>query len=167
MVHTAVACSSYTSSVYTKHMADPALDSLFWALQRAYRLSLREYRERLTHFDLTARQAALLLSVRTHPGRGVRFASEAIGADLPTCSALVARLEERRLLARRSDPGDRRRTCLYLTPAAEEIVETVDAAQRAADERIAAAIGPDAGALRPLLVRLCERLSAEPARGEG
>jgi DNA-binding MarR family transcriptional regulator len=148
-------------------MAEPGHEGLFWTLQRAFRLSLREYRDRLTNFDLTARQAALLLSVRSQPGHGVRFASEAIGADFPTTSALVARLEERGLLERRSDPDDRRRTRLYLTPAAAEIVEAVESAQRAADARITAAIGPDAVALRPLLERLCERLAAEQAEVKG
>jgi DNA-binding MarR family transcriptional regulator len=150
-------------------MSGPQSEGIFWALQRAFRLSLREYRERLNQFDLTARQAALLLSVDANPGHGVRFASVAIGADFPTCSALVGRLEERGLIERRSDPDDRRRTRLYLTPAAAEIVAAVEAAQQAADARIATALGPDAETLRPLLLRLSERLSAEemPAKGAG
>ncbi|HEY7294046.1 MAG TPA: MarR family winged helix-turn-helix transcriptional regulator [Dehalococcoidia bacterium] len=148
-------------------MSEPQSESLFWNLQRAYRLSRREYSERLSHFDLTARQAALLLAVRTHPGRGVRSAAEAIGADVPTCSALVTRLEERALIVRRSDRSDRRRTCLYLSPEAEEIVDAVEGAQRAADARLKSALGADAEQLRPLLARLCERLSAEEGGGNG
>ncbi len=134
-------------------------DSLFATLQRAYRLGRREYRERLAHLDLTAKQAKLLLTLNTSPGRGVRFAAEAIGADIPTCSALVARLEEDGLVRRTADPDDRRRTRLYLTTEAEAIVEAVKAAEGAAEERLAAAAGADAGQLLLLLARLCQRLA--------
>jgi DNA-binding MarR family transcriptional regulator len=145
-------------------MADPTArpDSLFLALRQAYRLGGREYREGLHRHGLTARQATALLAIRRHPGEGVRFLADRIDADLPTCSALVAKLEARGLVERRDDPADRRRTCLYLTAEAEDVARAVARARRAADARIEAAIGADAEPLRALLTHLTERLQSEP-----
>ena len=64
--------------------------SLAATLQRAHRLSVRQYRSELTRLGLTARQAAVLLAVYAEPGMGVTDAAEQVGADLPTTSALVA-----------------------------------------------------------------------------
>lgn len=136
----------------------PDGDSLLSALRDALRLGSRPYREELAHLELTARQAALLLAVEAHPGRGVKFAAGQIGADLPTCSALVVRLEERALVERRADPGDRRRTMLYVTPDARTLIDAVLAARAAADERISAAAGDELALLRKLLARLTDRL---------
>lgn len=135
---------------------------LFAALRDAFRLGARSYREELAHLDLTPRQAALLVAIRSHPGHGVKFAAGQIGADVPTCSALVARLVERGLVERRAHPGDRRRTMLYVTSEAVALIETVERARAVADRRLAAAAGSDLPRLLRLLERLSERLS-EPA----
>ncbi len=136
--------------------------SLFVALRDAFRLGARRYREELSHLDLTARQASLLIAIRAHPGHGVKFAAGQIGADVPTCSALVARLVDRGLVERRGHPVDRRRTMLYVTAEAGPLIETVEGARAAADRRLAAAAGSDLPRLLRLLARLSERLS-EPA----
>jgi DNA-binding MarR family transcriptional regulator len=139
----------------------PRSESLFLALRQAYRLGGREYREGLRRHGLTARQATALLAIRRNPGEGVRFLADRIDADLPTCSALVTKLEARGLVERRDDPGDRRRTCLYVTAEAEDVARAVARARRAADARIEAVIGPEAPALRALLGQLIDRLQRE------
>jgi DNA-binding MarR family transcriptional regulator len=143
-------------------MATRGRDSIFVALRRAYRLASREYRAALLEFDLTTRQAEALLAVRRHPGEGVRILADAVDIDLPTCSVIVAKLEARDLITRQPDPDDRRRTRLYVTDAAEAVLTHVSAARAAADRRIAAALGPDAGALLVLLNRLRDELHATP-----
>jgi len=141
----------------------PEADGLLSALRHAFRLGSRPYRADLAHLDLTARQAALLLAVEGHPGHGVKFAAGQIGADVPTCSALVTRLEERSLIERRADPADRRRTMLFVTPDALPLVDAVLAARAAADERMTMAAGADLPLLRQLLTDLADRLSAPPS----
>ena len=87
-----------------------------------------------------------------------------IDADLATCSVLVTKLEGRGFVRRDVDPTDRRRTRLYVTEAAEEVMASVAEARREADARIADALGEDAEALRALLARLNARLrDAMPA----
>jgi MarR family transcriptional regulator, repressor for mepA len=136
--------------------------SLLSALRRAYQLGRRRYREHLAHLDLTPRQGALILAVQETPGIGLGAASEAIGADAATCSALVERLVERRLVDRRPDATDRRRTCLYLTDDATQIADGISASRRAAEEQMVAAIGADAaGQLRSLLEEMTARLERE------
>lgn len=147
-----------TNDSYTNHM--PPDDNLLTLLRNVYRLSARHYREELGHLHLTARQAALLLAIEEHPGHGVRFAATQIGADLATCSALVARLEDGGLVERRAHPEDRRRTMLNVTPSARPLVEAVLEARAAADARIVAAAGNDLPRLRTLLARLADRLRA-------
>jgi DNA-binding MarR family transcriptional regulator len=138
-------------------------DSLFLALRQAYRLGGREYRDHIKQYGLTPRQATALLAIRRHPGEGISSLSEATRADLATCSVLVAKLEALGLVRREPDPGDRRRTRLFLTSEADEVTRALFRARRAADARIEAAIGDDAPQLRALLARLAARLAAEPA----
>jgi len=132
---------------------------LLTALRVTHRLGMRQYREELRHLDLTPRQAAVLLAIETNPGHGVRFVAQQIGSDLPTCSALVARLEERALIERRPDPDDRRRTKLFAAEAARPLIDVMLTAQAAAERRMAAAAGDDADLLRALLDRLAARLA--------
>lgn len=144
-------------------MATPS-DSLLAALRRALSVARREHRAQLAHLELTARQAGALLAIQAQPGIGLGAVSEAIGADAPTCSALVDRLVERGLVQRGPDPSDRRRTCLTLTADARDITDRIAASRREAEARIVAAIGPDAAAdLRALLTELADRLEHAPA----
>ena len=133
--------------------------SLAATLQRAHRLSVRQYRSELTRLGLTARQAAVLLAVYAEPGMGVTDAAEQVGADLPTTSALVAKMAERQLIMRGDDPGDRRRSRLYLTEDGHAMVMPVMAARDAADARITLAAGDDAEALRAILAHLIAGLT--------
>lgn len=149
--------------MYTNYVVTPQRsESLLLALRAAYRLGSREYRARLGTFGLTTRQATVLITIRRHPGEGIRFVSEQIDADLATCSVLVTKLEARGLVRRDVDPSDRRRTRLYVTESAEEVMAAVAQARRDADARIADALGEDAEPLRALLAGLVNRLR-EPA----
>ena len=141
-------------------------NQLLTNLRMAARLGARQYRDELAHLDLTSRQASLLLAIEANPGGGVRDAAEEIGADLPTCSSLVARLEDRHLIERRADSTDRRRTRLYVVPEARALVRAVRAAHTAAEERIAAAAGAEGDRLAEMLERLIARLQDAPAEVE-
>ncbi len=136
-------------------------ESLSATLQRAHRLSVREYRSELTRLELTARQAAVLLALHAEPGAGVTEVAEQVGADLPTTSALVAKLADRELIARSDDPDDRRRSRLDLTDEGRALVRPVMAARDAADARLARAAGDEAPALRRILAHMIAALHEE------
>ncbi len=137
-------------------------DTLLGALRHAYRAATRSYRAQLSHLDLTARQAAAILVVSAQPGIGLWAVADSIGADQPTTSVLVDRLVERRLLVREPDPGDRRRACLSLTPAADGLATQIRAARGAAEQLLLALLGDERAAmLRSLLEDLSTRLEEE------
>lgn len=147
--------------MYTIDMTDRET-TLHAALRRAYRASTSEYRERLAHLGLTARQATVILALEANPGLGLTALAQAVGADQPTTSALVDRLVERGLLARQPDPLDRRRTSLRLVPAATALADDIRRARAAMEERLVGVLGAvRARTLLNLLNELTERLRQE------
>ena len=56
--------------------------------------------------------------------------AEAIGVDAPYATLIVDSLEQRGLVERQPDPGDRRRKLVTLTAAGQEAVSRVQAIQR-------------------------------------
>lgn len=75
----------------------------------------RRLRRELAPLGITGGQAALLHTVRTHPGIGVRELADLEGVSTPAMTAYVDRLQAAGLLARRKSESDRRRVELELT----------------------------------------------------
>jgi DNA-binding MarR family transcriptional regulator len=75
----------------------------------------RRLRRELAPLGITGGQAALLHTVRTHPGVGVRELAHLEGVSTPAMTAYVDRLQAAGLLARRKSERDRRRVELELT----------------------------------------------------
>lgn len=75
----------------------------------------RRLRRELGPLGITGGQAALLHTVRTHPGIGVRELADLEGVSAPAMTAYVDRLQAAGLLARRKSERDRRRVELELT----------------------------------------------------
>src|SRR5919106_5136384 len=75
----------------------------------------RRLRRELAPLGITGGQAALLHTVRTHPGIGVRELADLEGVSTPAMTAYVDRLQAAGLLARRKSERDRRRVELELT----------------------------------------------------
>jgi len=77
----------------------------------------RHLRQELTGLGITAGQAALLHTIRTHPGIGLRDLARMEGVSAPAMSGYVDRLENAGLLSRqRPATGDRRRVGLIVSP---------------------------------------------------
>jgi DNA-binding MarR family transcriptional regulator len=70
--------------------------------------------------DLSVPQFRTLAFLSRHPGSSLSAAAEFIGLTLPTMSVLVDGLVQRGLIDRSTDPQDRRRVLLTLTPAGEQ-----------------------------------------------
>src|SRR5438552_12957490 len=58
--------------------------------------------------DLTYAQSQVLFHVGDHPGCHMGDVAKAFGVTLPAVTHTVDRLEEKQLLSRADDPGDRR-----------------------------------------------------------
>lgn len=71
---------------------------------------------------LTVPQLRALLYVRRHPGTGLAPLAEHLGSTPPGASGLVERLVRAGLVERTTDPDERRRIQLRLTPTGTEHV---------------------------------------------
>ena len=84
----------------------------------------RELRREIHSLGVTGGQVGLLVTIRHHPGIGVRELASLERMSTPGMSKLVARLEAAGLVKR--TPGeDRRRVGLTLTPEAEGVLRSV------------------------------------------
>jgi DNA-binding MarR family transcriptional regulator len=84
----------------------------------------RRLRRELAPLGITGGQAALLYTIRTHPGIGVRQLAELEGVSAPAMTAYVDRLQAAGLLGRRRSEHDRRRVELELTEAGLRVLRS-------------------------------------------
>ena len=103
---------------------------------------------------------AMLFLDRT-PAATVSALAQFLGLSLPTASRLAEGLGRRGFLARKIQPGDRRRAALALLPRGRRALES---ARRATQRKIAAATAPlapdDCAAIRAALRRLRDLFQA-------
>src|SRR5919205_2997241 len=71
--------------------------------------------QRASELDLTFAQSQVLFYVADHPGCAMGEVAKAFGVTLPAVTHIVDRLEEKRFMARGSQPGDRRVSVLEIT----------------------------------------------------
>jgi DNA-binding MarR family transcriptional regulator len=84
----------------------------------------RKLRKELAPLGITGGQAALLFSIRSHPGIGVRELAELEGVSAPAMSAYVDRLQAAGLVGRRRSELDRRRVQLEVTEEGQRILRS-------------------------------------------
>ena len=84
----------------------------------------RKLRKELAPLGITGGQAALLYSIRSHPGIGVRELAELEGVSAPAMSAYVDRLQAAGLVGRRRSELDRRRVQLEVTGEGQRILRS-------------------------------------------
>jgi MarR family transcriptional regulator for hemolysin len=84
-------------------------------------------------FDQSAEQSGLtraqwhvIAAVSRNPGATQRMIAEALEVREITAGRLVDRLCEEGYLKREEHPSDRRAYCLYLTPAAQPVLDKLD-----------------------------------------
>ncbi len=89
-------------------------------VMRAVRAEMRSHRT----LGLSVPQFRALAFTHRHPGASLSAGAEHIGVTLPTMSRLVDGLVKRKLVVRRSHPGDRRRITLDLTAQGQALWQT-------------------------------------------
>ena len=75
---------------------------------------------------LTRAKWTLIAAVARNPGATQRLIAEALEVREITAGRLVARLCEEGYLRREENPNDRRAYCVYLTPTAQPVLDTLD-----------------------------------------
>ena len=111
--------------------------------------------EEAAAFDVTPVQFAILNALLTQPGEDQITLAGRVALDAATLGAVITRLQARGLIRRESDPGDRRRKLLWLTPQGHTLADQLIAPARRVQERLMAPLSPED---RVLLVQLLERL---------
>lgn len=96
-------------------------------VMRAIRSEMRRERKP----DLTVPQFRTLAFLRHYPGSSLSQVAEHVGLRLPSMSKLVDGLVERRLVARETSAGDRRRVTLAPTPAGTAVLLATENAAKA------------------------------------
>jgi len=85
----------------------------------------RRLRRELAPLRITGGQAALLWTIRSHPGIGARELAEREGVSAPAMTAYLDRLEAAGLVRRRRSEHDRRRVELGLTDEGLRVLRSV------------------------------------------
>jgi DNA-binding MarR family transcriptional regulator len=98
--------------------------SVMVALRRIVRLLRLADREAEARHGLSAAQLFVLHALWTEPAASLADLATRTMTDQSSVSTVVAKLVERKLLARTTSPSDRRRSELRLTAAGERIVRT-------------------------------------------
>ena len=112
----------------------------FQALKRLYHRYFKPVSQR---WGLTQHELDVLLFLANNPGRDTaRDMVELRGLTKSHVALSVDNLTARGLLVQQADPADRRRTHLYLCPAADPIVEMAQQAQQAFSQNLFQGLSP-------------------------
>lgn len=84
----------------------------------------------------------------------VKGVADAAALDAPAATVAINDLEERGLVVRQIDPGNRRSKTVSITPAGRELVARIDAVEDPAPAAVAALTDAELVALQALLKKL-------------
>ena len=113
--------------------------------------------ERAAALDFTRPQAGLLRMISREPGQSQQAVARRLGTPPSRLVALVDGLEQRGLIERRRNPGDRRNYALHLTAAGEQAMAALSQASLEHELAISA---PLTEAERAQLSKLLGKLAA-------
>jgi DNA-binding MarR family transcriptional regulator len=133
----------------------PLLDTISYLLWRLQTELAHAWQRQGEHEHIRHRVAFdVLLLLGVYPGLSQADLSRALVRDKSNTATLVRSLQQRRWVARRAVPNDRRRFGLYLTPAGVQQLALMRRAHERHEEIMVAALGADqASALIDLLQR--------------
>lgn len=115
------------------------------------------FAERIKVLDLTPAQAGLLRLIAWQPGRSQQELARTLGTPPSRLVLLVDSLEERGLIERRRNPGDRRHYALYLAEGGTSCMRQLASVGAAHEDDICAGLDADE---RARLGELLERIAA-------
>jgi len=146
-------------------MNTPADNSLFYMLHDATRQLRKHFDRRATRLQLTRAQWRALKATSRQEGLSQAELADYLDMEAIPVGRVIDRLEKTGFVERRSDPTDRRRWRLYLTPKAHAIVgEMEDIATGLREDALRGVEGSDLDALMRVLGRIKENLVALEAQ---
>lgn len=101
-------------------------DSLGYLLNISAKLANRNIDKYLSNYNITTVQWHVLKMISTHNVGTVTNLAKSLHSDKATISAIIIKLEKRKLLNREIDPFDKRNINLTLTKKGVEIIEKLD-----------------------------------------
>jgi DNA-binding MarR family transcriptional regulator len=116
------------------------------------------FAERIGPLELTPPQAGVLRRLGQAPGQSQRGLADALGMHAPRLVALIDELEDRGLVARDRDPGDRRNYAISLTDEGRRVLAELARVARAHELAMTAALDRDE---RAQLLELLQRIADE------
>ena len=130
-------------------------DKIGYMLRRAQLFVFEDVIRALGPLQLRPTQFSVLLLLRDNPGRSQSGIAGALGIQRPNSVALLAELQKRGLILRKTSKADRRTYCLFLTGAGETLLAEALAIVGRHDSRMADLLGEAGrGELLELLARL-------------
>lgn len=125
--------------------------------RRLFQIAYAAAAEAHEEIGLTPFEFGVLIQLHDSPGIDQNTLAEQLAMDRTTTSALVYQLEQKKLIERAVDPGDRRARVLRLAPAGVALHKKHRAKAQAAQERLLAVLTPaERRQLVELLVRIIE-----------
>src|SRR5580692_3449270 len=118
----------------------------------------REFADELAPLGVEPRHVGMLTRLAANEGKAQQVIGELIGLNPTQMVFLVDELEERGWVERRRNPADRRSYALLLTDAGRDMLAKVQAAGRAHQQRLGAALSPRE---REQLTSLLRRIADE------
>jgi len=137
---------------------DPTIGLL---LKFAHRLAHQHYSAALESYKLTPAHIEILRLLAQQPTCLVGVLAEKCWVTPPVMSALIDTLVERDLVARQTDPTDRRRHCLALTTHGRQLLaELLTVRQKVNDEIVATLTADEEVVMMLGLRKIIARLAA-------
>jgi len=126
--------------------------------------SAERFTARIAELDLTSPQAGILQAIAGEPGRSQQALSEQLGLLPSRVVAFIDDLEQRGLLERRRNPGDRRLYALYLTEQGHALMAQLAEVSEVHEQEITTGLSDQQRiALSELLTSVAERQQLDRA----
>lgn len=140
-----------------------------YLIRRLHQIHVAMFIEECAAFGITPVQYAVMTVLLNNPGLGqVSIANEA-GIDRTNVADVLARLEDRGLVRRRTGTDDRRVKLAYLTDEGDRVAHDMEASVLRAQDRLVAPLSTDErGRLMEMMAKLVDdnnEYSRAPAKG--
>ncbi|MES2978192.1 MAG: MarR family winged helix-turn-helix transcriptional regulator [Pseudomonadota bacterium] len=124
-------------------------------IRRAHQVAVAVFMEETAQFEVTPVQFAILNALIDEPGEDQVTLAGRVAFDAATSGSVISRLEGKGWIRRESDPSDRRRKLLWVTPAGEKVALQMKRAVTKVQSRVLAPLDAVEG---EELVRLLDKL---------